>query len=434
MSAISFAFAALLALQDPSAAGRLTSAPDKRVELDFQHYYDVPELVSTLEKLAGAYPEFVTLETVGESSGGRPLLFATVGERSRGPLETRPALVWVAGLDADDVVGTELVLYALYDLLQNHARDPRATELFARTTLYLVPSVDPDRRAELFAGRARAAEAGAGAVRLDRDFPSAWDPFAEGAGKYPLATPETRGLVTALLARENTVIALASVAGVGARAVDAAAPRAGLAADDHDAFERVLTGLSVRDPLGVASFALRPRVRGDFLEFAFDALGAYPFELRPALGDGVPPPTEIPDLGRAATRALLEFGAALPRLSIEKLAKTRLKSDLWQVEFELANSGRIGGTTRFARERGFADDVALDVSGARLVALGSRDTDANEFTPIVSRANEAPVLAAPGGGERRHVRLIVQGAEGAALVLRARGVRYGEVELRDVLQ
>lgn len=434
MSAIAFAFAALFALQDPSAAGRLTSAPDKRVELDFQHYYDVPELVSSLEKLAGAYPEFVALETIGESSGGRPLLLATVGDRARGALETRPGLVWVAGLDADDVVGTELVVYTLYDLLQNHARDPRAAELFARTTLYLVPSADPDRRAELFAGRARAAEAASGAARLDRDFPSAWDPFAEGAGKYPLATPEVRGLVTALLARENTVLALSNAAGAPPRAVDAVAPRAGLAGEDHDAFERVLAGLTARDSLGVTSFELRPRARGDFLEFAFDALGAYPFELRPALGEGVPPPTEIPDLGRAATRALLEFGAALPRLSIEKFAKTRLKSDLWQVEFELGNSGRIGGTTRFARERGFADEVALDVSGARLVALGSRATDASEYSPIVSRANEAPALAAPGGGERRHVRLIVQGAEGSALVIRVRGVRYGDVEARDVLQ
>lgn len=414
-----------LAQGEPPAA-RLTSAPDKRVELDFQHYYDVPELGGALEKLAAAYPEFVRVESLGRSAGGRELWLATVGESASGTLGLRPAIALIAGLGEGDVVGCEMSLYALYDVLQNHARDPRAGELLARTTLYFVPCADPDRRAELFAGGSRAAEAG---VRLERDFPTGWDPWADGAGPYPLAAAETRGLVEALLARENIVLVVSTAAGKLAPSV-----REDLPAEDRASFERVLARLSgSHGGLSIVGADRRPRARGGLPEFALLELGAYPIEVRPASGDGVPPPAEIPELGREQTRALLDLAGALPRLVLEGLTRTRLKSDLWQLEFELANPAALGGTTRLGRERGLADELRLEVSGGKLVALGTRADGASDFAAH-STAVVEPRLVTLDGGERLRVRLMVQAEAGGTVVVRCHGARYGEVQASAPLE
>lgn len=423
---IAFALALALVAQDAAPAARLNSAPDKRVELDFQHYYDVPELGGALEKLAAAYPEFVSVESLGRSAGGRELWLATIGERARGELAARPAIALVSGLSDGDVVGTEMSLYALYDLLQNHARDPKAGELFGRATLYLVPCADPDRRAELFAGRARAE---ADVTHLERDFPTAWDPFADGAGPYPLSTPETRALVDALLARPNVAQVIATAAGQLA-----AAARADLPAADREAYARVLAALPAsRGALTVLGADRRPRARGSLGEFALVELGAFPFEVRTAAGEGVPPPSEILDLGREHTRVLLELASALPRLSIEAVSLTRQKSDLWQAEFDLVNASALGGTTLLGRERGLQDGIALGLEGGKLLALGTRAGAALDFEPHAATV-EPPKLGSLDGGARMRVRLMVQGQAGATLVVRCAGVRYGAVEARATLE
>ncbi|MCE9595800.1 MAG: hypothetical protein K8S98_16545 [Planctomycetes bacterium] len=412
--------AAVLALQDPAPASRLTSAPDKRLELDFQHYYDVPELESTLQKLAAAYPEFLAVRSIGKSGGGRDLWLATVGDASKGELGAKPAIAVVSGLADGDVVGTEMSLYALYDLLQNHARDPRAGEFFARATLYVVPCADPDRRAELFAGRPRAAGEG---PHLERDFPSAWDPWADGAGPYPLSTTETRALVESLLEHANVAMLVTTASGGVAPAA-----RDDLPAEDRAAFRRALTKFaSPRGALSVLGADQRPRARGSLSEFALLELGAFPFEVRTLASEGVPPPSEILDLGREHSRALVELARALPRLAFGEVTRTRLKSDLWQVEFVLSNDSALGGTTALGRERGLADSIALAVEGGKLVALGLRSADTDDFAPYPD-ALGVPRLAALGGGEHVRVRLMLQAPAGGKIALRCEGARFGAVE------
>jgi len=59
-----------------------TAPPDRRVDLDFLRYYTAEQLQVALQSLASAYPELISLESIGQSRGGRELWVATLSSRS----------------------------------------------------------------------------------------------------------------------------------------------------------------------------------------------------------------------------------------------------------------------------------------------------------------------------------------------------------------
>ena len=70
----------------------LTLRPDNRVELDFQHYYKVRELKTSLSNLAAAYPEFLQLESPGKSRGNEELWVVRLSENPGVDPKKKPAI------------------------------------------------------------------------------------------------------------------------------------------------------------------------------------------------------------------------------------------------------------------------------------------------------------------------------------------------------
>lgn len=129
---------------------------EKLAKLDAMHvgfrsrYIVYEELEQQLKAWAQAFPEFVRLESIGQSRQGRELWLLILGKE---PWRIRPAL-WVDGnMHASEVAGTSAALAVAEDIIRAHiAPDqpifdipPHITEMIARDLLvYVLPRMSPD--------------------------------------------------------------------------------------------------------------------------------------------------------------------------------------------------------------------------------------------------------------------------------------------------
>ena len=51
---------------------------DSKVDLRFNHLYDYTEMSAKLHELAEAYPDLLTIQSIGQSEGGRDLWLLTL--------------------------------------------------------------------------------------------------------------------------------------------------------------------------------------------------------------------------------------------------------------------------------------------------------------------------------------------------------------------
>ncbi|KAF0244197.1 MAG: peptidase M14 carboxypeptidase [Planctomycetota bacterium] len=77
---------------------------------------------------------------IGKSSEGRDLLLITIGTGER--LETRPALLVVAGVEGDGIAGCEMAAAFATELMA--ATDERTRKLLAERTVYVIARLNPD--------------------------------------------------------------------------------------------------------------------------------------------------------------------------------------------------------------------------------------------------------------------------------------------------
>ncbi|MFW5697618.1 MAG: M14 family metallopeptidase [Fimbriimonadaceae bacterium] len=104
----------------------------------FDRYYKHEELTQLLRDYEKAFPELVSLETIGESHEGRDIWMVTVTRKSTGEPHTKPA-VWCDGnIHASELSASTAVLKILHLLCEE-----QPVTLDSRT-YYLVPRLNPD--------------------------------------------------------------------------------------------------------------------------------------------------------------------------------------------------------------------------------------------------------------------------------------------------
>jgi len=111
--------------------------------LCFDHYPSYAEIVALLDRWQTAYPDLITVETIGHSPEGRPLLSATVSDCRVGSPEDKPAVYVEGNIHAGEVLPSVLALGTIETLLTRSA-EPEIAELLARYTFYVRPRVSPD--------------------------------------------------------------------------------------------------------------------------------------------------------------------------------------------------------------------------------------------------------------------------------------------------
>jgi carboxypeptidase D len=130
-------------------------------------YHDYDALTAELKSIRDEYPAFVRLETAGQSVQGRELWYLVVSDKIA--VDThKPKIIYHANMHGDEVVGRELMIYLARHLLEQFGKDPKVTQILSNSTLYIMPSMNPD-------GFELHRRSNANGKDLNRNFPDRFD-------------------------------------------------------------------------------------------------------------------------------------------------------------------------------------------------------------------------------------------------------------------
>lgn len=142
--------AAVVALAAFLLAGNAPEPVTPRVALEFARYYNVADLKAALHELAEAYPEFLELESMGQSREGNEMWVMSVTDEATGPAGSKPAMYIDANTNGNEIQGGEVALFTINYLVTRQATDPWVAELMANFAFYIAPTVNPDSRERFF--------------------------------------------------------------------------------------------------------------------------------------------------------------------------------------------------------------------------------------------------------------------------------------------
>ena len=141
-------------------------------------YHNYNELTDFLININSEFPTITNLFSIGQSVQGRELW---VLEISDNPAinEIEPEFKYIANMHGDETVGRELCLYLISWFVNGYGLDERATDLINNTSIFIMPSMNPD-------GFENGSRYNANNVDLNRDFPDQFnDPNNSLTGRQP---------------------------------------------------------------------------------------------------------------------------------------------------------------------------------------------------------------------------------------------------------
>ncbi len=157
------------------AAAAVQEPLPRRVELAFDRFYNYDQLVAALRQIAAAYPDLVTLNSIGRSSEGRDLWLATINNAATGPDRDKPAM-WIDGnVHGNEIQASETCLYTLWYLTKSYGAVDKLTKLVNDRAFYILPSVNPDGRAFWFNEPNTSSSARSGMKPTDEDHDGLFD-------------------------------------------------------------------------------------------------------------------------------------------------------------------------------------------------------------------------------------------------------------------
>jgi len=143
--------------------------PASRVRLSFDHFYNHAELTNALKKLNKAYPRLMTLESIGKSFQGRDIWAVILNNPETGPAKHKPGFYIDGNIHGNEIQGTEVALYAIWYLLENHGKTEMATRLLDEKAFYVVPTMNPDSRDQFINSIANPDSPRTGLIPYDND-------------------------------------------------------------------------------------------------------------------------------------------------------------------------------------------------------------------------------------------------------------------------
>ncbi len=126
-------------------------------------YPSPEEIEAELKSLSQKYPHIGKLTSIGLSVKKRSLWVMKIS-KNVGTDDDRPEFKFMANMHGDEIVGRELMMRLIKDLLSQYGRDPQITNLIDRAQIYIIPSMNPDGAALRMRGNANN-------VDLNRNFP-----------------------------------------------------------------------------------------------------------------------------------------------------------------------------------------------------------------------------------------------------------------------
>ena len=152
--------------QDPKAVpGPVAKAAPKPPSLFPAGYADHQAITASLRKLEADHPKAVSVRSLAKTREGRDVWLATIG---RPDAKGRPAVLVVANLEADHLVGSQVALGLIERIVAADGKDAAVTGLIDARTIYVVPRLNPDGSERLLKGSPRF-EIRANLTPIDRD-------------------------------------------------------------------------------------------------------------------------------------------------------------------------------------------------------------------------------------------------------------------------
>ena len=109
-----------------------------------QGYAEFETLRIQLEKIARS--PLATLSTLARTREGREVFLLTIGD---GKIDNRPGILVLGGVDATQLVGSELAVRMARQLVERAGEDKATARLLEQVTFYIIPRTSPDA-CELF--------------------------------------------------------------------------------------------------------------------------------------------------------------------------------------------------------------------------------------------------------------------------------------------
>ncbi len=122
------------------------SDPQFKVKIDFNRWHDVHELYDDMRRLEKAYPEFLSMESVGKSYNGLDIMVMKINNPNTGNEMDKAAMHIEANIHGNEIQGGEVCLYTIWYLMENYGRIDKITKLVDERVFYIFPTVNPDGR------------------------------------------------------------------------------------------------------------------------------------------------------------------------------------------------------------------------------------------------------------------------------------------------
>lgn len=116
----------------------------------FSQLYPNERVIEFLYGYARAYPDWVSVESLGATSAGGETLLVTINNPATGEHEDKPGFYTDGAIHANEAQATETVLYMIDFMLRHYGRLEPLTQTMDRAAFYFVPIVNPAGRALWF--------------------------------------------------------------------------------------------------------------------------------------------------------------------------------------------------------------------------------------------------------------------------------------------
>ncbi len=123
---------------------------DPKVQVSWNRYATYSGIVDICTKLTKAYPDLVSMESIGKSYQGRDILVLTISNKKSGNPDHKPGYWIDANIHSIEIQGTEMALYTAWYLCEMFDENAFIKELLNDKTFYISPVINPDGR-EYFA-------------------------------------------------------------------------------------------------------------------------------------------------------------------------------------------------------------------------------------------------------------------------------------------
>jgi hypothetical protein len=126
---------------------RAAGSPDNpKVQASWNKYYTYKGVADLCSKLAKAYPDLVTMETIGKSYQGRDIIVLTITDKNVETPDEKPGF-WIDGnIHSIEMQGTEMALYTAWYLCEMYDNNAFIKQLLKDKTFYICPTINPDGR------------------------------------------------------------------------------------------------------------------------------------------------------------------------------------------------------------------------------------------------------------------------------------------------